>query len=80
MWRTILQVVGLIAAILSLIPLIGADYWWIRVYDFLHMYFTAFTLIAIIIYFFKFKPGWARDYLYIGILCAAIYIPEIRSG
>ncbi len=70
MWRKIFQVIGIIAAVLSLLPLMAADFWWIRILDFLHVYFTILTFVAIILYFFTFKPSWAKDYVYIGILLA----------
>ena len=78
-WRVIFQVIGMIAALLSLVPLIAADYWWIRVFDFPHLQMTAFTLLAIILYFFTFKPRWANDYLYISILlgCFAFQVSKI---
>ncbi|MGJ8684435.1 MAG: endonuclease/exonuclease/phosphatase family protein [Nonlabens sp.] len=67
-WRIIFQVLGFIAALLSLLPLIAADYWWIRIFDFPHIQLTAFTLLAILLYFFTFKPKWVNDYAYISIL------------
>jgi len=69
-WRKTFQVIGLIAALLSLVPLIAADYWWIRIFDFPHLQLTGFTLLAIIIYFFTFKARWINDYAYIAILLA----------
>ncbi|WP_405377693.1 endonuclease/exonuclease/phosphatase family protein [Nonlabens sp. Asnod3-A02] len=68
MWRKVFQVLGLVAALLSLLPLIAADYWWIRVFDFPHLQLTAFTLLAILLYFFTFKPKWINDYAYITVL------------
>lgn len=68
MLRKIFQALGLIAALLSLVPLIAADYWWIRVFDFPHLQLSGFTLLAIILYFFTFNPKWVNDYAYITIL------------
>ncbi|WP_298956221.1 endonuclease/exonuclease/phosphatase family protein [uncultured Nonlabens sp.] len=68
MWRKVFQVLGLVAALLSLLPLIAADYWWIRVFDFPHLQLTAFTLLAILLFFFTFKPRWINDYAYITVL------------
>ncbi len=79
MWRTIFQVIGLIAAILSLVPLFAADFWFIRVFDYLHMYFTGFTFIAIILYFFTFKPKWIQDYLYITVLLGCFAFQIFRA-
>ena len=78
-WRVTFQIIGIIAALLSLVPLIAADYWWIRVFDFPHLQLTAFTLIAILLYFFTFKPRWVNDYVYIAILlgCFAFQMTKI---
>lgn len=67
-WRKIFQALGLIAALLSLLPLIAADYWWIRVFDFPHLQLTGLTLLAIVVYFFTFRFKWINDYVYISIL------------
>jgi endonuclease/exonuclease/phosphatase (EEP) superfamily protein YafD len=69
-WRKTFQVIGIIAALLSLFPLIAADYWWIRIFDFPHIILTSFTVLAIFLYFFTFKPKWVNDYLYITVLLA----------
>ena len=68
MWRKSFQIIGIVAALMSLLPLLAADYWWIRVFDFPHLQFTGFTLLAIILFFFTFKPKWVNDYFYILIL------------
>ena len=79
MWRKVFQVIGLVAALLSLLPLIAADYWWIRIFDFPHLQLTAFTLLAILLYFFTFKPKWINDYAYITVLlgCFAFQLFKI---
>ncbi|MGB5981554.1 MAG: endonuclease/exonuclease/phosphatase family protein [Nonlabens sp.] len=79
MWRRTFQVIGIIAAVLSLVPLFGADFWWIRIFDYLHMYFMGFTFIAIILYFFTFKPKWVNDYIYIGILLGCFAFQVFRA-
>jgi endonuclease/exonuclease/phosphatase (EEP) superfamily protein YafD len=78
-WRVTFQVIGIIAAIMSLFPLVAIDYWWIRVFDFPHLILTGFTLVAILLYFFTFKPRWVNDYLYITILlgCFAFQVSKI---
>ncbi|WP_194850617.1 endonuclease/exonuclease/phosphatase family protein [Nonlabens antarcticus] len=67
-WRLAFQILGLIAAVFSLLPLIAADYWWIRVFDYPHLQFTAFTLAAIILSLFTFKWRWYQDYIFLAIL------------
>jgi endonuclease/exonuclease/phosphatase (EEP) superfamily protein YafD len=66
--KIIFQIIGLIAALMSLIPLIAADYWWIRFFDFPHIHFTLLTFLAIVLYFFTFNYKYMNDYLYITIL------------
>ncbi|EAS18961.1 endonuclease/exonuclease/phosphatase family protein [Flavobacteria bacterium BBFL7] len=78
MWRKIFQVIGLIAALLSLLPLIAADYWWIRIFDFPHLQLTAFTLLAILLYFFTFRPKWVNDYAYISILIGCFIFQFVK--
>ncbi|ALM19924.1 endonuclease [Nonlabens sp. MIC269] len=69
-WRKLFQVLGIVAALLSLMPLVAADFWWIRIFDFPHLLLTSFTFIAIVLYFFVFKPKFINDYTYILILLA----------
>lgn len=68
MLRKIFQFIGLIAALLTLLPLIAADYWWIRVFDFPHLQLSGLTLIAIVLFFFTFNTRWINDYIYVAIL------------
>ncbi len=67
-----LQIFGILAILLSLFPLIAADYWWIRVFDFPHLQLTALTLLAILVYFWKFEIRLLNDYLFVGILLACL--------
>ncbi len=78
-WRLTFQIIGMTAALLSLLPLVAADYWWIRMFDFPHLQLTGFTLLAIILYFFTFRVKWINDYLYITILlgCFAFQCTKI---
>ncbi|WP_031427944.1 endonuclease/exonuclease/phosphatase family protein [Flavimarina sp. Hel_I_48] len=61
---------GILAILLTLIPLIAADYWWIRIFDFPHTQLTAFTFIVIAFYFFRFDIRWKHDYLFVSIMLA----------
>ncbi|MGB3590520.1 MAG: endonuclease/exonuclease/phosphatase family protein [Nonlabens sp.] len=70
--KRIFQVLGMIAALMSLIPLIAADYWWIRMFDFPHIQLTVLTVIAILLYFFTFDYKWKYDYLYISVLIGCL--------
>ncbi|MCH4823044.1 endonuclease/exonuclease/phosphatase family protein [Gramella lutea] len=68
--KPFLQGFGILAIIITLVPLIAADYWWIRVFDYPHIQLTLLTLTAIAAYFFRFEIKSWRDYLFVGILLA----------
>ena len=68
--KSFLQGFGIIAVVLTLLPLIAVDYWWIRIFDFPHAQLTGLTLIAIITYFIKFDIKYYKDYLFVVILIA----------
>lgn len=66
--KSILQAIGLIAVILTLFPFVAADYWWIRMFDYPHLQLTLFTLVALLIYFFRFNLRSWRDYAFVLVL------------
>lgn len=55
---------GIIAVILTLLPLIPADYWWIRMFDFPHLQLTILTLLAILLYYINFDIKKQKDFLF----------------
>lgn len=59
---------GITAILFTLIPLIPADYWWIRMFDFPHIQLTTLTFIAILIYYIKFDFKNLKDYAFISLL------------
>lgn len=56
---------GIIAIVLTLLPRIPVDYWWIRMFDFPHLQLTALTLLAILFYYIKFDIKNHKDFLFI---------------
>ncbi|HEY9185654.1 MAG TPA: endonuclease/exonuclease/phosphatase family protein [Salegentibacter sp.] len=68
--KTFLQIFGAIAVLLTLIPLIAADFWWIRVFDFPHIQLSLLTLTAIAAYFIRFDIKLRQDYIFMIILLA----------
>lgn len=68
--KSILQAIGIIAVVLTLFPFVAADFWWIRIFDYPHIQLTLFTLIALLIYFFRFDIRSWRDYTFILVLAA----------
>lgn len=68
--KPILQGFGILAVVITLIPLIAADFWWIRMFDYPHIQLTLLTLTAIAAYFFRFEIRSWRDYTFMAVLIA----------
>lgn len=66
--KSFLQALGLLAVLLTLLPFVAADYWWIRMFDYPHVQLTIFTLVALLVYFFRFDIKSWRDYAFVGVL------------
>ncbi|MCK8481406.1 endonuclease/exonuclease/phosphatase family protein [Psychroserpens algicola] len=58
----------MISIVLTLMPFVALDYWWIRMFDFPHLQLTFLTFSAILFYIIKFDFNAWRDYLFVGIL------------
>jgi len=69
---------GIAAIILTLIPLIPSDYWWIRMFDFPHIQLTALTFIAILTYYIKFDFRNIKDYAFIAVLITCFVFQFIK--
>ncbi|MGA8853516.1 MAG: endonuclease/exonuclease/phosphatase family protein [Christiangramia sp.] len=68
--KPFLQGFGILAVVITLIPLIAADFWWIRMFDYPHIQLTLLTLTAIAAYFFRFEIRSWRDYTFMAVLVA----------
>ncbi|MFC7357231.1 endonuclease/exonuclease/phosphatase family protein [Jejudonia soesokkakensis] len=66
--KTALQIFGGISVLLTLFRFISADYWWVRIFDFPHVQLTVLSVIAFLVYFFKFDFKWRNDYIFAGVL------------
>jgi endonuclease/exonuclease/phosphatase (EEP) superfamily protein YafD len=66
--KSFLQGFGILAVIITLIPLIAADFWWIRMFDYPHIQLTLLTLTAIAAYFLRFEIRSWRDYAFMAVL------------
>ncbi|WP_037321538.1 endonuclease/exonuclease/phosphatase family protein [Salegentibacter sp. Hel_I_6] len=73
-----LQVFGVIAVVMTLIPLIAADFWWIRIFDYLHIQLSLLTLTALAAYFIKFDIKRAEDYIFMGVLLACFLFQVVK--
>jgi len=76
--KTILQIFGLIAVLLTLMPFVAIDYWWIRMFDFPHLQLTFLTLVALLTYFIKFDFKNYRDYILMVILLACFIFQALK--
>src|SRR5690606_32523346 len=52
----------------TLLPFVALDYWWVRIFDFPHSQLTVLTLVAFLVYFFRFDLRSWRDYVFACIL------------
>lgn len=68
--KTVFLFLGALAVVFTLIPILSADFWWIRIFDFLHIQLTLLTMTAIAAYFIRFDIKWLKDYIFMGILLA----------
>lgn len=69
-----LQIFGAIAILLTLVPLVAIDYWWIRIFDFPHIQLTVLTFTAMITYFMRFDIKYWQDYIFsIAIIACFVF-------
>ena len=59
--------------VLSVLPHIPLDYWWIRSFDFPHLQLTFLSIVITIFYIFKFSKKIKLDYLFISVLILCIF-------
>lgn len=69
---------GWIAIILTLIPLVAMNYWWIRMFDFPHLQLTFLTLIALLVYFIRFDVKSTEDYFFSMALIACFVFQLLK--
>ncbi len=76
--KNFLQGFGIIAIVLTLLPLIAIDYWWIRIFDFPHAQLTSLTFIAFIAFFIRFNIKSIGDYIFICALAACFIFQFVK--
>ena len=76
--KPFLQGFGLVAVLLTLIPIAAADYWWIRMFDFPHIQLTILTFVALVVYFIKFNVKRVQDYVFVSVLIACFIFQLIK--
>ncbi len=72
--KTFLEAFGILAVVLSLFPFVAADYWWIRIFDYPHVQLTILTLVALLVYFFRFNMRSWRDYAFVAVLAGCFLL------
>ena len=79
--KSFLRGFAIIAIILTIVPLFAVDYWWIRMFDFPHLQLTILTLIAFLVYYFRFNYKNYTDYAYVLILlsCFLFQMNKIKQ-
>ncbi len=77
--KTVLQLFGCLCILLTIIPFVVLDYWWIRVFDYPHVQLTLLTLVSILAYLIRFDRKSWRDFVFWGILvgCFAFQLAKI---
>ena len=76
--KPFLQGFGMLAVLLTLLPIAVADFWWIRMFDFPHIQLTILTFVAIVIYFIKFDIKWLQDYIFVTVLIACFIFQLVK--
>jgi endonuclease/exonuclease/phosphatase (EEP) superfamily protein YafD len=76
--KPFLQGFGMLAVLLTLLPIAVADFWWIRIFDFPHIQLTILTFVAIVIYFIKFDIKWLQDYIFVTVLISCFIFQLVK--
>ncbi|MDT0685785.1 endonuclease/exonuclease/phosphatase family protein [Autumnicola psychrophila] len=69
---------GILAVLLTLAPIIAADYWWIRMFDYPHTQLTILTMVALVVYFAKFDIRSWKDYAFVVVLTACFVFQLLK--
>lgn len=64
---------GALAVLLTVTPLITANYWWIRMFDYPHVQLTILTFTAFVCYFMRFDLKNYKDYLFAFSIGACLF-------
>ena len=71
--KIVLRIIAILIVVLSVLPYVPLDYWWIRSFDFPHLQLTFLSLIIIAFYLFKFSKKVRIDYFFIAVLLLCIF-------
>ena len=70
--KTSFKVFGVFAIVLTLMPFVAVNYWWIRMFDFPHLQLTFLTSLAILLYVIRFDFRAWQDYVFIAVLIGCV--------
>lgn len=76
--KRFLQFFGLLTVLLTLIPLIGKQYWWIVVFDFPHFQLTILTLISLLAFFIRFDVHSKFDIFFVLVLSGCFIFQLVK--
>ena len=76
--KSFLYTLGTLAVVMTCLPLIPLDAWWIRMFDFPHVQLTVFTLIALVSFVTKFKIDDWKEYVFVGALISCFIYQGIK--
>ncbi|WP_373516210.1 endonuclease/exonuclease/phosphatase family protein [Pricia sp.] len=76
--KRFLQFFGLVTVLLTLIPLIAKQYWWIVVFDFPHFQLTVLTLISLVAFFIRFDIHSKFDMVFVLVLAGCFTFQLIK--
>lgn len=76
--KKILTAFGFVAIILTFMPFIAVDYWWVRMFDYPHLQLTLLTAIAIATYFITFNFKEYQDYVFVTVLIACFVVQAVK--
>ncbi|WP_373058271.1 endonuclease/exonuclease/phosphatase family protein [Zunongwangia sp. H14] len=69
---------GILAIVLTVIPLAAADYWWVRMFDYPHIQLTILTMVALVVYFARFNIKSWKDYSFVGLLAICFLFQMVK--
>lgn len=67
-FKRILQILGLLAVVAALVPIISLNIWWIRMFDYPLIQFTLLTFVMVVLYIVLFDKRVILDYIVLTIL------------
>jgi endonuclease/exonuclease/phosphatase (EEP) superfamily protein YafD len=76
--KHIVQILGIIAALCAVIPMLSINIWWINIFDYPLIEFSLMTLSILILYFFVFNKHSIVDYIYVGVLSILLIFQLVK--